>query len=175
MKMRFIAILALVLAAPSAQARLWKPTPLQIAQDYTVIIHNKSPDGVVVVQWMAPTTITAPIMQEILDKYVVLNVSRTLPTPAGIMAWQDVVGVEAHDASGAALKAVPDEALPPSLVGFTAQINAANRQSSQGASKAKLLVFEAGNVNACTKGGLQISYEGELYTFDTPMPGCAKQ
>ena len=174
MKMRILAILMVALAASSAEARLWKPTPLQIAQDYSVIIHNRSPDGVVVVQWMAPTTITAPIMQEILDKYVVLSISRTLPTPAGIMAWQDVVGVEARDGGGTALKAVTDDALPPSLVGFTAQINAANRQSSQGASKAKLLVFESGKVNACAKGGLQVSFEGENYIFDTPMPGCVK-
>ena len=128
----------------------------------------QSPDGVVVVQWLAPTTVSVPIMQEILDKYVVL--SRPARVPRRRASWRGRRWwVWKRDGGGTALKAVTDDALPPSLVGF-GTVNA-GRQSSQRRFKDGCWCSRSGRVNACCWGGLQVS-EGEGYIFDTPMPGC---
>jgi len=33
-------------------------------------------------------------------------------------------------------------------------------------------VFEGGAVHACETGGLSVAYDGETYTYETPIPGC---
>ena len=32
--------------------------------------------------------------------------------------------------------------------------------------------YENGGVHACQKGGLSIPFNDEVYTYDTPVPGC---
>jgi hypothetical protein len=162
------------LTAPAVMARVWKPTPAQMAQDYTVINHNKGTDGRVVIQWVSSPGFTAPTMQQLLDKYVVINIVRTRQAPTGLTTWDDVEGVQVSDSKDQPLKEVTPAAMPPTLIGFMAQVDATVNQSTQGKAKTKWLVFEAGGVNACTPGRLSVVYEGETYTFDTPIPGCPK-
>ncbi|HYS45393.1 MAG TPA: hypothetical protein VEM35_03095, partial [Rhizomicrobium sp.] len=76
--------------------------------------------------------------------------------------------------NGQPLKEISGDAMPPALVGLIASSDATMRQSSQGRAKAYWSVWEAGAVNACQKGKLVVTYDGETYSFDTPMPGCAK-
>jgi hypothetical protein len=166
-----LGLAALTLAAP-ASARLWKPTPQEVTQDYTIINHNKGPEGRVVVSWMASALLPAPTMQQLLDKYVLVSVVHTRQAPGGGVTWDDVEGVQVSDASGTPLKEVPPDAVPPALVGITAAAEAAARQSTQGRSKLHWMVYEAGNVRACGPGKLQLTYDGETYSWDTPLPGC---
>lgn len=163
----------LALAMP-VSARLWKPTPAQLAADYTTISHNKGgTGGRITIQWIAPPVITAGNLAQVLDKLVVISVTHTVVAPGGLPEWEDIEGVEVTDAAGQALKQVPDDAIPPTLVSLIAAADATLRQSTQGKGKSKMMVFEAGAVHACTKGGLVVAFEGERYTFDTPIPGCA--
>jgi hypothetical protein len=55
-----------------------------------------------------------------------------------------------------------------------ASSDATLRQSTQGKAKVYWSVWEAGAVNACGRGKLVVSYQGEAYSYDTPLPGCAK-
>ena len=48
------------------------------------------------------------------------------------------------------------------------------KQGTQGKGIVAWGVWEAGSVTACQKGKLVVSYEGEAYSFDTPLPGCPK-
>lgn len=174
MKARVTSLLMalLALAAP-ASARLWKPTPQQLAADYTTITHNKGGTaGRVLLQWIAAPAMTGNL-QQVMEKYVVLNIIHTVVAPGGLTEWQDIEGVAVTDAAGEALKEVPSDAVPPLLVSLIAANDATLRQSTQGKAKSKILVFEAGAVHACAKGGLVVTFEGERYTFDTPVPGCA--
>ena len=166
--------LALIVMAAPADARMWKPTPQQIALDYTIINHNKGADGRVILQWLASSSISAPILQQLLDKYVLVSIVHTRQAPGGLTVYDDVEGMQVTDGSGQALKPVPDDSIPPSLVGLIASSDAALRQNTQGKGKSHWSVFEAGNVRACAPGKLQVTYEGETYSWDTPMPGCAK-
>jgi hypothetical protein len=62
--------------------------------------------------------------------------------------------------------------MPPLLVGVIASAEAAMRQTSQGRGKIYWGVYEAGPINACQRGKLVVSFEGENYTYDTPILGC---
>ena len=169
-------VFALTLAAcvSPVSARLWKPTPAQQATDYLTINHNKGADGHVIVGWMASPTITSPTMQPLLDKYVVISIVHTRTQPAGPVTYDDVQGVQVTDASGQPLKEVTGDAIPPALVGITASANASIRQTTQGRGKMFWGIYEAGSVSPCLPGKLQVTYDGETYNYDTPLPGCGK-
>jgi hypothetical protein len=169
------AIFAAALSATPVAARLWKPTPLQQAQDYAGINHNKDANGRVNLFWMASSTAATPTMKQLLDKYVVLNISHTTQGPGGgPPVWNDVEGVQVTDGGGQPLKEVIGSDIPPTLVGIIAQSQAGLAQATLGKGKIRWMVFESGTVNACAGGRLSVTYDGETYTFDTPMPGCPK-
>jgi hypothetical protein len=161
--------LMLVLAMP-VSARLWKPTPQQQVADYLSISHNKGDGGVVMV-WMA-SPLVAGAAKPLMDKYVVLSVIRTRRNPDGTNTWDDVQGVQVSDGNGNALKEVPSDQTPPLLVGMIASAEAAMRQTSQGKGKVYWGVYEAGSIGACLRGKLVVNFEGESYSYDTPVPGC---
>ncbi|HUE64514.1 MAG TPA: hypothetical protein VMO78_09090 [Rhizomicrobium sp.] len=169
-------VLGLMLAAGvmPASARSWKPSPTQQALDYLTITHNKGADGRVVVGWMASPTITSPTMVPLLDKYVVVSILHTRSQPSGLATYDDVQGVQVTDGSGQALKEVTGDAIPPALVGITASANATLRQSTQGRGKMYWGIYEAGSVSPCLPGKLLVTYDGETYNYDTPLPGCVK-
>jgi hypothetical protein len=166
--------LALVVAAAPAVARMWKPTPAQVAMDYATINHNKGAEGRVIISWMAAPLMTAPTMKQLLDRYVLISIVHTRPGLGGTVTWDDIEGVQVTDGSGQALKEVTGDAIPPSLVGLTASSDASMRQSTQGKGKIHWGIYEAGPINACQPGKLVVAYDGESYTFDTPIPGCSK-
>jgi hypothetical protein len=162
-------LLLFAMAAP-ASARLWKPTPQQQVADYLSITHNKS-DGRVDIVWLAAPMV-AITAKPIIDKYVVITIGRIRRGPDGAVIWDDVQGVQVSDGAGNALKEVSADQMPPLLIGMIATAEAAARQNSQGKSKVFWGVYEAGTVNACQRGKLNIVFEGETYSFDTPVPGC---
>ena len=166
-------LLALVLAAP-AQARLWKPTPDQLTADYVSITHNKGAEGRVILGWLTSQVVPSPALKPLLDKYVVLSVMHTRQVAGGPVTWDDIQGVQVSDGNGQPLKEVTADSIPPMLVGLIATSDATMRQSTLGKGKVTWSVWEAGPVAACQKGRLVVSYDGEAYSFDTPLPGCAK-
>lgn len=167
-----LVLVPLILAAP-ASARLWKPTLQQQAVDYLTITHNKG-DGNVVLVWMA-SPLVAGAAKPVMEKYIVISLVRTRRGPDGAQVWDDVQGVQVSDGAGNALKEVPSEQIPPLLVGMIATSEATIRQTSMGKSKVYWGVYEAGTVNACQRGKLNVSFEGETYYFDTPVPSCTPQ
>jgi hypothetical protein len=177
MKKREIAfVLSLTLACIGpAAARLWNPTPVEMAQDYSSIVHNKGPaGGRVLIQWLSAPGFPAGAMQATFDKYVVIIVGHTTTSPAGTMEHHEIGAVEVTGLSGEALKEIPPNDIPPGIVGMLAGLEATMRQSSQGRGKMKSLVFVGTTVRACEKDGLAVTYAGERYVFETPMPGCVK-
>jgi len=167
------AVLVVAMAAP-ASARLWKPTPQQQTVDYLTISHNKAADNVVIV-WMASPLVAAPTVRPVLDKYIVLSIAHTRRAVDGTTSWDDIQGVQITDGAGQALKEVPSDLMPPILVGVIAQADATMRQTTNGKGKVYWSVWEAGAVNACQRGKLVVSYDGENYNYDTPIPGCTAQ
>jgi len=110
--------LAFLAAAVPAQARLWKPTPEQLALDYLTITHNKGAEGRVMLGWMASPMISAATVKPLLDKYVVLSIVHTRQTPGEPVTWDDIHGVQVADGNGQALNG----SFHPRLVGALAYI-----------------------------------------------------
>src|SRR5690349_12046161 len=167
-----VSVLAFVLLVTPAMARLWKPTPDQLAADYVTITHNKGTEGRVIVSWMASAVIPSPALKPILDKYVVLSIMHTRQAAGGPLTWDDIQGVQVSDGNGQALKEVSADAMPPTLVGMIAASDATMRQSTLGKGRVYWSVWESGSIAACQKGRLVVTYDGEAYSFDTPLPGC---
>ena len=166
-------LLAVLLATPAA-ARLWKPTPEQVTADYVTITHNKGTEGRVILGWMTAQMVPAPALKQILDKFVVISIMHTRQAPGGPVTWDDILGVQLSDGNGQPLKEVQTDAMPPLLVGLIAASDATMRQNSLGKGKVTWSVWEAGSIAACQKGKLVVNYDGEAYSFDTPLPGCPK-
>ena len=166
-------LLATLLATP-ATARLWKPTPEQVTADYVTITHNKGTEGRVILGWMTSLVVPSVALKQILDKYVVVSIMHTRQAPGGPVTWDDVQGVQLSDGNGQPLKEVQTDAVPPMLVGLIAASDATMRQNSLGKGKVSWTVWEAGSVAVCQKGRLVVNYDGEAYSFDTPLPGCPK-
>jgi len=165
------ALLLLAMAVP-ASARLWKPTPQQQIADYLGITHNKPAGDTIVISWWASPLVTAPTMKPILDKYLVLSIAHTRRGPDGVTSWDNVQGVKVSDGAGNGLKEMSPDLIPPTLVGMIATQEATVRQTTQGRGKVYWSVWEAGAVNACQRGKLVVNYDGEDYSYDTPVPGC---
>ncbi len=92
-------------AAPPVAARLWKPTPDQIATDYVSITHIKGTEGRVTLNWVSSQVVPSPGLKQILDKYVVISIVHTRPGTGGSPTWDEVQGVQVSG-SGQPLKEV---------------------------------------------------------------------
>jgi hypothetical protein len=169
-----VSALLIALLATPAGARLWKPTPEQVTADYVTITHNKGAEGRVILGWMTSLVVPSVALKQILDKYVVVSIMHTRQAPGGPVTWDDVQGVQLSDGNGQPLKEVQTDAVPPMLVGLIAASDATMRQNSLGKGKVSWTVWEAGSVAVCQKGRLVVNYDGEAYSFDTPLPGCPK-
>lgn len=171
-----LSVMALILSLPatSSTARLWKPTPDQLAADYVSLTHIKGTEGRVIIGWMASEVITSPALKQLMEKYVVISIVHTRSIAGGGVTWDDIQGVQVSDGNGQPLKEVPSDAIPPTLVGMIATSDATLRQSTQNKGKMYWGVYEPGSISACQKGRLVVTYDGEAYSFDTPLPGCPK-
>ncbi|HML11409.1 MAG TPA: hypothetical protein VK432_11165 [Stellaceae bacterium] len=174
----FVALLCLLCAAAPdpAQSRPWKPTPAALAQDYTQIIDNRSGKELVLVWWLVPQLIpNSSAAAELLDKYVVVGIIHGHVDVGGTLSFDKIDSLQAMDGNSTPLKALIGDNIPPAVQGALTAVEGVLRQAlgptGQGIA---WFVFEGGAVHACQKGGLSIPFEGETYTYETPIPGCPK-
>lgn len=174
--MRIFAAAALtVAAAMPAQARLWKPEREALAQDYAIITDIRKSHDVITVFWLAPPLAPgSPGAQLILERYVILGVSHVKQdSVTGKTETTNLDAVEAHDGAGKPLVLVEGDKIPPTVAAVITGIGGTARQAMGiTGSGMRFFAFEAGNVQACGKGRLTVSYVGEAYIYDTPIPGC---
>jgi hypothetical protein len=173
-----LAVTALLsLTSAALEARPWKPTPQTQAQDYSSIVDNRGKGEIVSLKWfvppVAPDSQNAQNLQALLDKYVVIGAVHAHTQPGGIMTFDAIDTLPVNDGGGTPLKALTGDDIPPTLAGYIVTLQGSLRQS-MGATGLGIHVFayDGGNVHACQKGGMSISFAGEVYTYDTPVPGC---
>ncbi len=159
-----------------ASSRTWKPTPIQIAADYSVINHAKTNTETVNIKWWAAPTLTQGPITGFLDKYMVISVVHFHVNQGATLSFDDIKTLEANDGGGQPLRLVPRDELPPAFIGFLSTLEAGFRQSlGRLGDGTKFFVFDAGPVRACEKGGISVPFAGETYTWETPFPGCTKR
>lgn len=160
-----------------AQARHWKPDARGLASDYAEIFDTRNSGQVVAVIWYVPQM--APVSEEgkaLLDKYVVIGIVHGMAVADGRITFADINELQATDLKGTPLKPLKNEDVPPELAGFLVGLEQMLRQSIGAMGEGiRFFAFEGGDVHACAKGGLSVPYNGEVYTYETPIPGCPAQ
>ena len=174
----FSAIAVLALSTP-ASARQWSPDARSAAGDYTFILHPKGPGQVVAVWWAVPEAlIGAPngqTMQDPLSRYVMVGISEGRGTPGAPMSFTPIQDLKIADASGRQLSPLAANATPPEVAQTIASLQMIARQNfgpiGQGM---RWFVFDGSTIHSCQPGKMSVPYGGETYTYETPIPGCAK-
>jgi len=173
-----LAILSCAALPSSASSRPWKPTPTQVAGDYATITHIRGAgDFVNIAWWASPTARPGTPLADMLEKYVLISVGharRDVNQPASGISFDDIKTLEVRDESGRPLTTVPRDALPPASIGILTNFEAGYRQGlGPRGNGIRFLLFDAGAVRACEKGGISVTFDGETYTWETPFPGCS--
>ena len=169
-----VAVWAASGSAP-AQSRPWKPKPNALALDYAQILDQRGTRDSIVIWWLVPPMMERASVeaQELLDKYVVLGIVHAHMLVGGIMSFDPVEAIEASDSAGTPLPRLTGDEIPPLAQGTLATLQAILQKAigpmGQGF---RWFVFEGGAVHACETGGLALAYDGETYTYETPIPGC---
>jgi len=174
-------VLLTCITLSSASSRVWKPTPHALARDYASIQDNRGKGEIIVLMWFVPQMVEpgatgAAALTATLQKYVVIVVvhGRLDPT-SGAMSFDEIDALEASDRNEKPLTPVRRDTLPPATTGMLVAMETLFRQSFGAMGKGmKMFIFEAGTINSCKKGLLSVPFDGETYTWETPIPGCTQ-
>lgn len=173
----FGVMLGLVSMASGAYCRNWSKNPVNLAQDYTVITDNRGNGEIVLLIWLAspivPASPTSEAGKELLDKYIVLGVVHAHFAKDGTATFDNIDKLGARGGDGHPLAALSTDTMPPTIVGALAALQSAfGRSLGQLGQGTKWFVFDSGNTHPCTRGRLSVPFANEIYTYDTPIPGC---
>jgi hypothetical protein len=159
-----------------AGARAWNPDATALARDYSIINDTRPNHDVRVVFWMTSPMMSDPRGKAVVDSYVILGVLSSHIGPSAAMSFDPVETLHPAAGDGTPLKLMTSDDIPPSVNGMVTTMTTALGQSMGPFGKGiHWFVFDAGSVNACKPGGLSVPFLGEIYTYKTPIPGCARQ
>ncbi len=171
-----------ILGCFPASSRVWKPSPEKLAQEYALISDHRAAGEFILLQWFAPTLINqrradlASFTQMLRQYIVVMVVHARLDEATGSFSFDEIPTLQATDQQNKALPPVSRESLPPTMVGALTGIESMFRQSVGNLGKGmKLFVFDSQGLDSCKKGRLSIPIADEIYTWDTPLPGCPQR
>ena len=159
----------------NVEARAWKPQGLALAQDYSVITDVRPSHDIITVLWFAPPLApSSPTAQAVLDRYIIIGASHVKQdTVSGQMESTPLDTIQVSDSDEKPLTLLEGDKIPPTVSGVISGMGGVMRQSMGVVGTGmRFFAYESGSVHACSKGRLSISYVGETYTYDTPMPGC---
>lgn len=150
-----------------AYSRQWKPTPVQMASDYSGIEHAKGKGDFVNIRWWAvPAVQPGTPLARLLEKFVVISVVHFhIQQSTGTVTFDDIATLAARDSNNMPLTLMSRSALAPAAIGAVTSFKASLRQSiGKLGDNTKFFIFDAGKVRACEKGGISVPYDGETYT-----------
>jgi hypothetical protein len=175
-RMLLLSVTVSAISFSFASSRPWKPTPTQIAGDYAQINHAKSSREFVNIRWWAaPTVAPDTPFARMMQKYVLISVVHFHTDQGGTISVEDIETLEARDSDDKALTLVPRTELLPTEVGMITTVEASFRQSSgRMGDGTRFFIFHAKTIHACEKGRVSVPFGGEIYTWETPFPGCSQ-
>lgn len=159
-----------------AEARTWNGSPAARALDYSEIIDTKPGGMMRVLVWLTPPMVPAANAQarKLFDQYVIIGAVDTMMQPNGIAEFPPVGSMQAWGANQEQLLLLHGDDLPPTMQGAMVAVRAAlSRSLGAMGQHTQWFTFDAGSVRACEPGQLSVLIDGDTYTYDTPIPGCA--
>ena len=174
----FVSLAALGFLAP-ASARQWNPDSRGASLDYTQILHSKGGGEAVIVWWVVPETFAgdanSQIIRDVLARYVVIGIAHGRPVAGGGMAFDNIADLKIADQTARTLSPLAANTTPPEVTQAISALQALGRQSlGPLGTGLRWFVFDGSTIHACTPGKMSVPYDGETYTYDTPIPGCPK-
>lgn len=171
----FLLVFAMALsnASTPAQARTWKPSLEVQTREYLEILDER--DGnFIMVWWLAsPMVPHSPSAAALFDKYVVIMALHAKLSANGSVSYTHIESLDVQDGDRRALAPVGEDKVPPTLTGVLSTMGAVLKQVLGAMGQhVQYFVFESGGINACRHGRLFVNYNGESYSYDTPIPGC---
>jgi hypothetical protein len=156
-----------------ALSREWKPTPTVQARDYTIISDTRKPGDIRMIFWLAPPLLPNNKIEQLLASYVIIGVVRARTLPGGTFSFDAIDSLQVKDRDAKPLRLLAGDDIPPVVNGTVTTLEGVFGQSFGAFGKGfHWFVFAAGSVDACKDGGLAIPLVDEVYTYETPIPGC---
>jgi hypothetical protein len=159
-----------------ASARPWRRTDRAAAQDYLLIEDQRAANDIVLIWWLAPPMLpeAAAVAGKILDQYFVLGVVHGHVAADGRMTFDATdAPPTAMGSDGQPMKLIAKADMSPGIVALTAGLQASLGQALGPMGNGIQWNTFSGQVRACSKGRASVSFAGETYTYDTPVPGCS--
>ncbi|HXJ02077.1 MAG TPA: hypothetical protein VNH44_12715 [Micropepsaceae bacterium] len=170
---KVVAISLGLFAAMPAMARQWNANAQGAAVDYSQIIDSKANGEFVFVWWPVPEAFpndaNSQVVRNVLARYVFIGIARGRSGAPGL-SFYAINDVKILDGTRE-LTALAGNTIPPEVTQTLTALQAIQHPLRQGI---RWFVFESSAIHACTSGKLSVPFEGTTYTFDTPIPGCAK-
>jgi len=143
------------------------------AQDYSLISDSRDPHDIKMIFWLSPPIVPDGPARAILDHYVIVGVVRGHLSPVETASFDAVDTLKATDGGGTPLRLLTGDDIPPTLNGAVTTMTSVFSQLLGPFGKGfHWFVFDAGSVHPCGDGGLSIPFADEVYTYQTPIPGC---
>jgi len=171
--------LVMLIAPEGAEARKWRVKPSDLAADYSQIIDQRPGNDVVVIYWIAPETMNAGMQnvetyRSMLREHVIIGVAHGTASQGGRFNFRAPEGLTLQTSDGQSRQPMAKESWPPMVSAFSAVIQNFMTQSlGQLGEGFHWFVFEGKGIESCGKGRFWVSYAGEKYNYDTPIPGCS--
>ena len=152
---------------------MWKPSARAVAQDYAQIIDDRSNGDIIIVWWLVPQMFDKKAAQDIMSKNAIFGVLKAHISSDVTFSFAEVDHLEVKRSDGTSLTPLSGDQIPPTVAGTLATIEAGLRQGLGAMGRGiHWFVFDGTDVDSCAKGGLSVPFAGEVYTYETPVPGC---
>lgn len=169
--------IVLGLAAGSVAARQWRATPSALATDYAQIIDQRSGNEIALVIWLPPEMIEDTAQnqagREALAAYVIIGVVHARISSQAVFTFSPPSKVLISVGNGAPRRALEGNAIAPVTVGIlTAMQSAMANALGPMGEGITWYAFDATDISSCGNGEFWVSFAGEDYNYETPIPGC---
>ena len=125
------------------------------------------------IYWAAAPMVRDVAMRQLLDKYLVIGVGRGHGSPAGTISFDNIETLQVLDAEAKPLRRLSTDEIPPAVNGAVMVLISSFSQSLGAFGKGfRWFVFDTGSVHACNAGKVSVPFADEVYTYETPIPGC---
>jgi len=171
------ASVAVLMRPLTAEARQWRATPMALAQEYVQIIDQRSPSELIIVFWISPQLIQqAPAnkpARQLLAKNMVVGVVHADISPGDSFTLRTPAAAAVDVAPRGPQINLPDSKIEPAAFGVIEGLRQTLGQALGPVGKGiRWSMFDGSNVNSRAAGAFAVKYANEVYTFETPIPGC---
>jgi hypothetical protein len=173
------ALLAFAAASSPSAARQWNPDPRGAAIDYAQIVHARPSGDFTVIWWVVPEMFPAAAntqaLRDVLSRYVVIGMVRGRTGANGASTFEAVDNLTITDSTSRPLSPLAANAIPAAAASSLAPMQTQLRQTLGAMGQGlRWFVFDGSTIHSCAAGKVSVPFQGETYTYDTPIPGCPK-